>query len=255
MAMDKEKLRKADLVTSVLIFVFGAWVLAMAFEMPMKDSFGGVMNVWYVSPALFPIFVGVALMVLAVVLFAVALPEVGRENAVNMVRRVFASRPGQKRLSDGTWRFIAIVVLLLAYVYISIPWVDFFLGTLLFLFVFITIFYFDDDVLLRKLFGFYFSGTVLFLLYIVAGGQPALDGRFEYGTDALALVFLVAYGGYCWYLVRSNPVLRKKYRLSIIVTVATPAFLCPVFKYFLLVPLPKEGAVVALMDFIRYSMF
>ena len=64
MAMNKENLRKADLVTSVLIFVFGAWVLWMAFKMPMKDSFGGVMNVWYVSPALFPIFVGVALMVL-----------------------------------------------------------------------------------------------------------------------------------------------------------------------------------------------
>jgi hypothetical protein len=26
--------------------------------MPMKDSWGGVQNVWFVSPALFPLFVG-----------------------------------------------------------------------------------------------------------------------------------------------------------------------------------------------------
>ena len=29
--------------------------------MPMKDSFGGVMNVWYVSPALLPMIIGFAI--------------------------------------------------------------------------------------------------------------------------------------------------------------------------------------------------
>ena len=32
--------------------------------MPMKDTWGGVQNVWFVSPALFPLFVGAMIMLL-----------------------------------------------------------------------------------------------------------------------------------------------------------------------------------------------
>jgi hypothetical protein len=56
--MEKERLRKADVFCGGIIFLFGAWIVWQAFNMPMKDSWGGVQNVWFVSPALFPLFVG-----------------------------------------------------------------------------------------------------------------------------------------------------------------------------------------------------
>ena len=253
MAMEKEQLRKADLITSVLIFLFGAWVVWMAFQMPMKDSFGGVMNVWYVSPAIFPIFVGAALMTLAMVLFNVALSQIGRKKAAEMVRQLIRFGSAEKRLSDKTVRFFAIAVLLLSYVYMNIPRVDFYLGTLLFLTVFITMFYFDDDLLLRKLFRIYFMGTLFFGVFFTTGLDDFLVGRFAYATDLMTALFILAYAVYCWSLVKLNSELRRKYRLSLIVSLAVPTLLCPVFKYFLLVPLPYEGAVVQLMDAVRYS--
>jgi hypothetical protein len=56
-------------------------------------------------------------------------------------------------------------------------------------------------------------------------------------------------------LIRKNPEWRRKYRISIIIALAVPLMLCPIFKYFLLVPLPYEGGVVEIMDLIRYSLF
>jgi hypothetical protein len=37
--------------------------------------------------------------------------------------------------------------------------------------------------------------------------------------------------------------------------VTTPFLIGPIFKYLLLVPMPKEGLVVVLMDAIRYWEF
>jgi len=59
--LEKEQLRKADIFSGLAIFLFGLFIVLMASEMPMKDSWGGVQNVWYVSPALFPLFVAGAM--------------------------------------------------------------------------------------------------------------------------------------------------------------------------------------------------
>jgi hypothetical protein len=255
MGMPKDKLRKADLLTSILIFLFGLWVVAMAFQMPMKDSFGGVMNVWYVSPALFPLFTGFALMILAVVIFKTALSAVGVKEAKAALRRLFEKEEEKKGLSGKAYRFVAIVFLLLFLVYMNIPRVDFMLSSLLFLFVFISMFYFDDTGLLKKLLGFYLIGSLFFVVYFISGLDRALAPAFQYITDTLSVLFILAYGVYAWRLVRSDPVLKRKYRISLLVSLSVPLILGPIFKYFLLVPLPCEGAVVALMDTIRYAVF
>ena len=64
--LEKEKLRKADIFSGSIIFFFGLWIVLQAVKMPMKDSWGGVQNVWYVSPALFPLLVGAMIALLAV---------------------------------------------------------------------------------------------------------------------------------------------------------------------------------------------
>ena len=75
--LEKEKLRKADVYSGIIIFLFGAWVVWQASKMPMKDSWGGVQNVWFVSPALFPLFVGAMIMLLGLLLSRAALKTIG----------------------------------------------------------------------------------------------------------------------------------------------------------------------------------
>ncbi len=75
--MDKGQLRKADIFSGGLIMLFGLWVISQALKMPMKDSWGGVQNVWFVSPALFPLFVGAMITLLGALLIRTALKTVG----------------------------------------------------------------------------------------------------------------------------------------------------------------------------------
>ena len=67
--MDKAKLRGADLITSAIFFLLGIWIIAEAFTMPLKDSYAGVDSVWYVSPALMPLIIGAAMLLLSVAIF------------------------------------------------------------------------------------------------------------------------------------------------------------------------------------------
>ncbi len=75
--MDKDKMRKADVYSCAAICLFGLWIILQALKMPMKDSWGGVQNVWYVSPAIFPLIVGAIIMILGALLCRTALKMVG----------------------------------------------------------------------------------------------------------------------------------------------------------------------------------
>ncbi len=84
--MEKEKLRKADIFSGGIIFLFGLWIVSQALKMPMKDSWGGVQNVWFVSPALFPLFVGAMIMLLGALLIRIAFREVGSKELKRVLR-------------------------------------------------------------------------------------------------------------------------------------------------------------------------
>lgn len=253
--LEKEKLRKADIFSGSVIFLFGLWIILQAAKMPMKGSWGGVQNVWFVSPALFPLFVGAMIMLLGALLVRTALKEVGFRE-LGEVLRWFASREAPAFLQTAAnLRFYAIVSLFLSLVYINISRIDFFLCSVLFLMVFITMFYFNEDTLLKKLLYFYLAGTVLFILYFTLNIHAVLEPAIPFAGDWLTLIFIVAYGAYCWALIRHTPALRKKFRTSLILAVAAPFIIGPIFKYFLLVPMPFEGLVVAVMDMVWYWEF
>jgi hypothetical protein len=108
--MEKSTLRKADVISGIIIFLFGVWIVSMAFKMPMKDSYGGVMNVWYVSPAIFPLFVGAMIMLLGASLTRTALRIVAFKE-LKGVLGWFASRDLVLFLkTPGVMRFYAIAV-------------------------------------------------------------------------------------------------------------------------------------------------
>jgi len=253
--IEGEKLRKADIVTSVIIVLFGLWVCFEAFKMPMKDSWGGVMNVWYVSPALFPLIIGLMLIFLGIYLFSIAIRTVGLQTVVVTIREALREKVQRRWITEPMLRFLAIVSLLIFFVYMNIPRIDFFLSSLLFLVVFIVMFYYDDMVILRKLFTFYLVGSFLFLGYFATNLDTVATKIVEYATDILALVFIVTFSVYARMLAGDRADLRRKYRIAISVALCVPFVLCPIFKYFLLVPLPAEGMIVALMDALYYSIF
>jgi len=253
--LEKEKLRKADIYSGFVIFLFGLFIVLLAAKMPMKDSWGGVQNVWFVSPALFPLFVGGVIMLMGALLTRTALKMAGIKAFAETVRWLGSKDLFQFLISDSVIRFYAIVVLFLSLVYLTIPRIDFFLSAILFLTVFITMFYFDDDQLLKKLFYFYLAGIGVLIAYFALGLDAALGRFVPFAGDVLALCFILAYCIYAWRLIRFRPPLRKKYRTSLIVAVAAPFVVCPIFKYFLLVPMPTEGLIVAVLDYFWYFEF
>ena len=253
--MEKDKLRKADIFSGSLIVIFGVWVISESLKMPMKDSWGGVQNVWFVSPAIFPLFVGAVIVVLGGALIRTALKEVGWNGFVQVVQWLGSPDLIGFMKTGASVRFFAMVVLLVSLVYLNIPRIDFFLCAVLFLLVFITMFYFDDDALLRKMFFFYTVGTLGMAGYFFFGLDEALGSKVPYLRDWLTMVFIVAYGAYARRLANPAPGLRKKFRTSLTLAIVAPFIIGSIFKYLLLVPMPAEGLVVVAMDAIRYWDF
>jgi hypothetical protein len=253
--LEIEKLRKADIFSGILISLFGLWVISQALKMPMKDSWGGVQNVWFVSPALFPLFVGAIIVLLGIALVINAIKIVGISGLTDSLAWLKSAHLIRFLKTDTMLRFHAIIVLLFSFVFLNIPRIDFFLGSVLFLSAFITMFYLDDPTLLVRMLRIYLIGTIVFIVWFLLGMPAALRDRLPYPSDWLALAFILVYCITVFRLIRSNPALRKKYKTGLILSVAAPFTIGPVFKYFLLVPMPTEGLVVAVMDAIRYWDF
>lgn len=253
--LETEKLRKADIFSGCTISLFGLWVISQALKMPMKDSWGGVQNVWFVSPALFPLFVGSVIVVLGIALVVNALRTVGVSGLTDALAWLKSPELIRFLKSTPMMRFHAIVVLLFSFVFLNIPRIDFFLCSVLFLSAFISMFYLDDAVLLVRMLRVYLAGTVVFILWFALGIPEALEASLPYASDWLTLIFILFYCFFVFRLTRGNALLRKKYKTGLILSVAAPFTIGPVFKYFLLVPMPFEGMIVVVMDAIRYWDF
>jgi len=245
--MDKQKLRQADFITSIVLVLFGVWVLGESLQMPMRDSFGGVQNVWYVSPALFPLMISIGIILLGAALLVHAIVRGGANHFLQTLSR----KP--KKPSAGAVRFLAILVAILSFVYLQIPRIDFFLSVSLFLLFFISIFYLERESLFHKLALFYLLGNLAFLVLFIGGVDRVLGRALRFSMDWLALIFWFSYAVYVRMHLGRNRELKRMFRTTLIVSLAVPALLCPVFRYLLLVPLPREGAIIEIMNFIRYS--
>jgi hypothetical protein len=247
--MDNVEMRKKDFITSLILIAFGIFmILYTIVEIPMKDSWGGVMNVWFVSPGLFPVWIGGLIIIMGIVLCQRAIKDGG-------AKKFFEDLSHRKKDSSGKMlRFLGILLVIVAYVYLYIPRIDYFLGTMLCLIVFISFFYLDRPDLLKKLSAFYLVGSLLFLVVFVVGIDKQLNERFLYFMDLLVFLFFLAYIAYCRILIRGNSVLRRKLRITLIMSIVPSLVLIPSFKYFLLVPLPVEGGFIELMNIVRYAL-
>ncbi len=89
--MDSTELRRADFKTGIVLIAFCLWFLVVTFVfMPFRETYGGVENVWYVSPWIFPAVVLTLLLLLSVVLTVNAARQRGFSDVVEF--------------PDGRWR-------------------------------------------------------------------------------------------------------------------------------------------------------
>ncbi len=249
--MEKDKLRRADLFSGGVIVLVGLFIVSQALGMPMKDSWGGVQNVWYVSPAIFPLFVGSMIMLLGLLLVRTAVKAVGLRAVGEVIGQL--AGPGLKEVltRKANIRFFAILTLFLSFVFLLLPRVDFFLSAILFLMAFIAMFYFDDDILLVRLFRFFaleMAGLIVFLAIIP-------DSLTHFPGDWFLLAAIPVFAVYTGRLAGKTSDGRKKFKRVMILSFTAPVLIGGVFKYLLLVPMPFEGMVVTLMDLIWYFEF
>lgn len=247
-----QELRIQDFVTSIILFVFGLFIIIGASQMPVSSSYGGVKNVWYVSPALFPFIIGGSMLLLSILLAFVAVKEVGMESIKKRVGHFGDDGLVGTILKERNLRYLAILSFFIFYVYVFIPRIDYFLATFHFLLVFMSIFYFDDYSLLKKLYKFYLIGSMTFLAYFLLN----IDQLFMVipnFTDYLFILFIAVYYFYTRSVINS-PDLKHKFSVSLILSFLVPLVIVPLFKYFLLVILPYEGVVVKLMNLIAYDI-
>jgi len=251
--LETEKLRKADIFSGAAVCFLGLFIISQALKMPMKDSWGGVQNVWFVSPALFPLLVGGMLSLLGVMLISTAFKSAGGKG----VRSVFAFLTSADFLKflrhPQSVRFYGIVYNLLFFVFLMIPRIDFFLAAVLFLQVSIFMFYFGDHTHLLKIFGFTLCASLLLSFFLFSGLAEKFAGATEFAADWLVLLFIPTLCLVAGTTIKARPELKRKFRLSIIIAVAAPLTIGIIFKYFLLVPMPHEGLIVQLLDSIWYA--
>jgi hypothetical protein len=251
--MDLPTLRKADIFSGAAITLLGLFIISQAIKMPMKDSWGGVQNVWFVSPALFPLLVGGMLIFLGIVLMVVALRTVGSEGLSAFFSYLCSSSFADFLKNQDTIKFYAIVLNLLSLVFIMVPRVDFFLAATFFLLMCFFMFYCADFRNLLRMLGF----AILVVLLLCSSIYFQLDERLaaltDYGVDWLVLLFMPILCLLGWLAVKDRREKRRKYRISLVVGLLAPLIIGMIFKYFLLVPMPHEGLIVQLLDSIWYA--
>ncbi|GAB1484125.1 hypothetical protein MASR2M78_29420 [Treponema sp.] len=82
---------------------------------------------------------------------------------------------------------------------------------------------------------------------------------FRYTGDVFMLIYLIVFALVLRSIVKKelgfDAEIRKKLRVSFLIAILFPLFICPVFKFLLQVPLPYEGGIIGLMSLAKYRLF
>ena len=247
--MGLKSLRKADFITSVLVIAFGWFVTIRATQMPMTASYGGVKAHWYVAPALFPLIIGVSLILLGLILGFIAVKDGGLRTLVDG----FAEK-SKKKIDEKTIRVWVVAFALGSFIYVFIPKIDFVVSIATFLFFICAVFYSESPRVFKYLTRFFLGETAVLVILFVSGIADILIGIYPYTIDAAALVLLVVMNVYARRLMKQDGLSGKKINTVMWVSIITPLILCPVFRYLLLTPLPNEGIILDHMNLFYYQL-
>ncbi len=178
--------------------------------------------------------------------------------AVSLLRPVIRTAAPADAADDARretkLRFGVIALLFVLLVYVFVPYVDFFVAVLLFLYVFTTLFHVDHGAMQRAALVTFIAAGVFTALVRVLGLHVYIDAYWTYFSDAV--VFAATVGVMAWNhrLGASIRSTRASHRTVLAVSWITPLVLVPVFRFGLLVPLPYEGGAVELLHQLRYLL-
>ena len=245
---DLLRMRRADFWTSLIFFGIAAGMIGSAMTMPLKESFAGVQNAWYVSPALLPLMIAGGLLILATTLLCNAIRTGGAAAALaSLGRWAEASR-------DATVRMLVSIAIIAGYVFGLIPRVDYVIATALFLQVFIAAFYVGRKEIMRL-------QTASFLLLVapafladLLGVYPSPGTAPRYALDLIVLLIAFGLGLVTWRRLAPDPIGRRRFAITTTVSIVVALLTSVSFKFGLLVPLPAEGPVVRAMETVAIAL-
>ena len=248
-----KKMRGADIIISGLFLILGILALVGAFQMPLTDSYGGVESVWYVSPALMPIIIGIAMILLSISILIYGIKQGG----LDIIKKGIEKRKQEPILNEDTVRMLATLVPLFWLVFVHLTMLDFCLAVGLYLTFTISVFYFEDFKILKEALGFYSIILFINLIIKLTSVNVMLDSMFVFTTDILAtieLIILIFYIRKKIKISENYDALKVKYKHAMRVSIITPIAIAAIFRFALRIPMPKEGFIMNFMYLIYYAV-
>tara|TARA_R110001583_G_scaffold52393_1_gene162767 strand:+ start:8928 stop:9785 length:858 start_codon:yes stop_codon:yes gene_type:complete len=222
-----------DFVFSIVVIIFSIFIIGNSLTMPFSGTVGGVSTTWYESPGLLPLFIGLSLLLTGISVFF----SNKKHGGYSLFKEQLKSfNPVAFLISGGG---------LISYIYILITWYDFFLGSMAFLLFYIALYYFDNQSLTKQLLKVYYTFMVVSSVIFLSGLDVAINASYEFTTDIIMLLLSACIIFTLYRFAKQDPSeYRPKVKRVILISIIFPLVLCPIFRYFLLVPLPKEGLVI-----------
>jgi hypothetical protein len=242
-------LRKADFWSSLVLIAVSGAMLLQTLTFPLRGTYAGVRNAWYVSPALFPLIVSTMLILLGLGLLARSVRSGGAAAALDDLRHSPA-----KRFIRASAAFWIVGGAIGAYVYGFIPYVDFVAATALFLFCFTSGFHLAGSRAAHTLLAALIAGGLVLLAGALAGLMPGPRTTAAYVLDGAVWAAFVLAAAFAFSVTFRVGELRRRFWQCFWTSLLTAFLLGAIFKYGLLVPLPREGVTVALMDPVFYAL-
>lgn len=256
--------RKSDFKIATLLSAASLLLIGVTLSFPMQGNYGGVDSAWYISPALFPLAILVALSALSLSLLTYCIFRQGHQESFQL--KGWIGNLGHPKTRDR-WYVISALV---AYVYILIPSVDFYLATVFF------------TLSLSSHFYLFQSKETQFLSLIVNGALHALaiigillarawlaepfywlstevytDEALIKVSDSVMAGVILLHVIFIVCLSKNNSTSTRRTKIHTIFTCfIIPLIFIGVFSYLLFIPMPVEyGSVASLMDYWVYEVF
>lgn len=248
--------RQYDFKFALIMMLLLVWLISVTLSFPMSGSYGGVENQWYVSPALFPLFLLGALFICVSALLISTMKQKGYQDFFSL----------QHWIGDKTDQAVVdkwlIIGLLVIYVYVLIPSTDFYLATTVFVSSLTSIFYLQINHA-RKWILALNSSLILVLVLIRLHFQQeqdlslldinSLENSILYCDIATTLALAILLSLKVGLGFKKD---KSKLIYSLIAALLVPLILILLFSFLLYVPMPVEyGTVINMLNWLIYEQF
>lgn len=240
--------RPSDLWTGLVLLLLAAAMAVGALRFPLRGTYAGVKNAWYVSPALFPLIVALCLGLLATTLIVTTIRAGAAKSEVSPLT-----------VLAGQGDVVLIAGVIAAFVVAFVPRVDFIVAGFFFLAAFTLVFHVHEPRVAKLALGAFFLTALVLLVIAALGLTPAPRTAAAHLVDAAVLLVAALTLVRARFMTATAPApapeeARHRLGQCLAVALATPLLLGGAFKFLLLVPLPREGLVVVALETVYYAI-